>query len=89
MPEPTPAQVIDSTQEFIDALLNRPPSEVSRSYHPGLHCYDAISGVNSTGDAVWLVLLEKAHPDYDELRLEIADYLYDRWGVGADVALEW
>lgn len=89
MPQPTHAEVINITQEFIDGLLHRVEEAGSRLYHPGLHCYDAVSGVNRTGDAVWTVFLGKAFPGDDGLRLELAEHLYDRLGIGSDVALEW
>ena len=90
MPQPTHAEVINATQEFIADLLNRSAAgETSLPYHPGLHCYDAVSGVNRTGDAMWTVLLGKAFPEDDGLRLDLAEHLNDRLGIGDEVALEW
>ena len=75
---PTHAAVISAVNAFITDYSN-----------PGLHCYDAINGVNSTGDEGWTVFLGKALPQDDSLRLELSERLYDRLGIGADVVLEW
>ena len=75
---PTHAAVISTVNNFITDHTN-----------PGLHCYDAIHGVNSTGDGVWTVFLGKALPQDDSLRLDIAEHLAAQLDIGADVVLEW
>lgn len=75
---PTHAAVISAVNAFITDYS-----------HPGLHCYDAVHGVNSTGDEVWTVFLGKAFPQDDSLRLDIAEHLAAQLNIGADVVLEW
>lgn len=75
---PTHAAVISAVNAFITDYSN-----------PGLHCYDATHGVNSTGDEVWTVFLGKAFPQDDGLRLDIAEHLAAQLDIGADVVLEW
>lgn len=75
---PTHAAVITAVNNFITDYTN-----------PGLHCYDAIHGVNSTGDAAWTVFLGKALPQDDSLRLDIAERLAEQLDIGADVVMEW
>lgn len=75
---PTHTAVITAVNNFITDYTN-----------PGLHCYDAIHGVNSTRDAVWTVFLDKALPQDDSLRLDIAEHLAAQLDIGADVVLEW
>ncbi len=75
---PTHAAVISAVNAFITDYSN-----------PGLHCYDAVHGVNSTGDEGWTVFLGKAFPQDDGLRLDIAEHLAAQLDIGADVVLEW
>ena len=85
----THQDVIDAVNVFIADLLDNPPEEAIYTYHSGMHCYDVSAGVNSTGVAGWTVFIEKAFPEDDGLRLKIADHLEQRFGIGADVVLEW
>lgn len=68
---PTHTAVISAVNAFITDYNN-----------PGLHCYDAIHGVNSTGDEGWTVFLGKAFPQDDSLRLDISERLMTGWGLG-------
>lgn len=75
---PTHAAVITAVNNFITDHTN-----------PGLHCYDAIHGVNSAGDEVWTIFLGKTLPQDDSLRLDIAEHLSEQLDIGSDVVMEW
>ena len=85
----THQDVIDAVNGFIADLLDNPPEEAIYTYHSGMRCYDVSFGVNSTGVEGWTVFIEKAFPEDDGLRLKIVDYLEQKFGIGADVVLEW
>ena len=89
MPQPTPVEVIDAVQVFIAEYLERPPEELIYHYDPGMRCEDATPGVNDFDQEVWTIRVRNAFPEDDGLRISIAEFLYDKFGIGAEVVLEW
>ena len=85
----THQDVTDAVNVFIADLLDNPPEEAIYTYHSGMRCYDVSTGVNSASIQAWTVFIEKALPEDDGLRLKIVDYLEQKFGIGADVVLEW
>ncbi len=89
MPRPTPIEVIDAVQVFIEEYLDRPPEELIYRYDPGMRCEDAVPGVNGFNEEVWTIHVRNAFPEDDGLRLSIAEHLYQKFGIGVEVWLAW
>ncbi len=85
----TDQQVIDAVNVFIADLLDDPPENTIYTYNPGMRCYDVAFGVISSGAEGWNVYIEKAFPEDDGMRLSVCEYLESKFGIGADVVLEW
>ena len=58
-------------------------------YDPGMRCEDAEPGVNNLNQEVWTVRVRNAFPEDDGLRINIAEHLYQKFGIGTEVVLEW
>ena len=85
----THQQVIDAVNVFIAELLEDPPKDANYTYNPGMRCYDVSFGVQGTGIEGWNVFIDKALPEDDGLRINICEYLENKFGIGASVVLEW
>ena len=89
MPQPTPVEIIDSVQVFIAEYLERSLEELLYEYDPGVRCDDAFPDVNDIDQDVWRVHIRNAFPEDDGFRLNIAERLYDKYGIIAEVELAW
>ena len=89
MPQPTPVEIIDSVQIFIAEYLERPPEELVFNYDPTLRCEDAVPHFNQADEEVWTILIRNAFPEDDGLRINIAERVFDKYGIATEVVLEW
>ncbi len=89
MPQPTPAEVIDAVQVFIGEYLERPPEELVFNYDPGMRCEDAFPVDGAPNQDAWAVQVRNAFPEDDGLRISIAEFLQEKYGIVAEVELAW
>lgn len=89
MPEPTPVEVIDSVQVFIAEYMERPQEELIFNYDPGMRCEDAYPSSDDQRDLTWTIHIRNAYPEDDGLRISIAEFLHEKYGIGAEVVLQW
>ena len=89
MPGPTPVEIIDTVQIFIAEYLERPPEELIYEYDPGVRCDDAFPDIDDMDRDVWRVHIRNAFPEDDGFRINIAERLYDKYGIIAEVELAW
>ena len=89
MQQHTPTEIVDAVQVFIAEYLERPQSELLYEYDPGVRCDDAFPDVNDMDQDVWRVHVRNAFPEDDGFRINIAERLYDKYGIIAEVDLAW
>ena len=85
----THQDVIDAVNFHLADLLDYPPADAIYTYHPGMRCYEVSRAANGPGLAVWTVFIEKALPEDDALRLNVAAHLENKFAIAANVVLEW
>ena len=89
MPQPTPVEVIDAVQVFISEYLDRPREELVFNYDPHMRCDGASPVDTSPYRDAWAVHVRNAYPEDDGLRISIAEFLLEKYGIMAEVELAW
>ena len=88
-PPITQQRVMDAVNVFISELVDDPPENVIYEYNPGMRCYEVVFGTTEAGTKGYTAYIEKALPEDDGLRISLAEFLQEKFGIEADIVLEW